>query len=29
MAYELGETCEAWTLEQRYRLKMDMPNCPT
>ena len=22
MAYELGETCEAWTVEQRYRLKM-------
>lgn len=23
MAYDLGETCEAWTVEQRYRLKME------
>jgi len=22
MAYQWGETCEGWTVEQRYRLKM-------
>ena len=22
MAYEWGETCDGWTIEQRYRLKM-------
>lgn len=28
MAYELGETCDAWTVEQRYRLKMGYSESP-
>src|SRR5215211_4840957 len=28
MAYELGDTCEAWTVEQRYRLKMGYSESP-
>jgi hypothetical protein len=28
MAYELGETCDAWTVEQRYRLKMGYSETP-
>ncbi len=28
MAYELGETCEAWSVEQRYRLKMGYSESP-
>jgi hypothetical protein len=28
MAYELGETCDAWTVEQRYRLKMAYSESP-
>jgi EipB-like len=28
MAYELGETCDAWTVEQRYRLKMAYAESP-
>ena len=28
MAYEMSETCDAWTVEQRYRLKMDYSESP-
>jgi hypothetical protein len=28
MAYELSETCDAWTVEQRYRLKMAYSESP-
>src|SRR4051812_16386853 len=28
MAYELGETCDAWPVEQRYRLKMGYSESP-
>ncbi len=28
MAYELGETCDAWIVEQRYRLKMGYSESP-
>ena len=28
MAYELGDTCEVWTVEQRYRLKMGYSESP-
>jgi hypothetical protein len=28
MAYELGETCDAWNVEQRYRLKMGYAETP-
>ncbi len=28
MAYELSETCDAWTVEQRYRLKMEYSESP-
>jgi EipB-like len=28
MAYELGETCDAWSVEQRYRLKMGYAESP-
>ncbi|MFI4948238.1 MAG: cell envelope integrity EipB family protein [Alphaproteobacteria bacterium] len=28
MAYQWGETCEGWTVEQRYRLKMGYADSP-
>lgn len=28
MAYELGETCDTWNVEQRYRLKMGYSESP-
>jgi hypothetical protein len=28
MAYEMSETCDAWTVEQRYRLKMGYSESP-
>ena len=28
MAYQWGETCEGWTMEQRYRLKMGSAESP-
>jgi hypothetical protein len=28
MAYEMGETCDMWTVEQRYRLKMGYAESP-
>jgi hypothetical protein len=28
MAYQWGESCDGWTVEQRYRLKMDYADSP-
>lgn len=28
MAYQWGETCDGWTVEQRYRLRMDYSESP-